>query len=812
MFKPLRSEWLCILFFIAFIAIIPSQAQDTPAPLSPTRLLALVAGNALPENIVAAVNARGLGFKPTEEYLGQLNMSGATTEIIDAVNKSAVHESPATDLTRIQLQICSHIALSGKLIQDKQFPEAEQKLNAAVEAGGDKLDAGFVVAEALRQQEQWPMALAVYEEIAKEQPNFPEVQTKLSFVLYRSGDLEESLRVAKSALAVTPKNPEAHKNAALALEGLQKPDAAIAEYREALRIKPNYGVVHYDMGNLLYNKRDYQGAIAEYKSAVALEPKSVEARVNLALSYQEVNQGDLAVQQLREAKKLDPNNFEVRRNLGSLLMHQNLYQDAVTEMRQLEAMAPEDAVCHICLGSALYGTSDFVAAQKEYEIAIRLDPSSSVAERALGKAYEAQQKYDLALKHYRLAQQLEPDSSETQVCIARVMLLTNQAGGALQDLKSALESDPGNPDLHEQYGKALEASGDLEQAKSEYKQAILLDGNNAFAILELAEVQEKQGDWAAAMDNYRNAARKVEATLLHLRGSQQVVDAPGSYSAAKLRFAQHLADLRAAGKSAEAAQLESKIQAEQESQGISGQLDGAMEAGSDAMKAQRYDEALTNYKKAVSLATQIQPHDARLIMSLGYLGNLYYMHKDLANAQATYEQQLKVDSEVFGPTSLQVSQTLAALAHTAMDQGDLARAESLARQDLAIGEKNSGTDSFSYSMSLMVIGYVLMAENKFSEARPYLEKAVKIHEELSGPQAMVLVSSKRLLCSVYDSLQQPAKAEPCNRAELTLLEKYYGANSTALAPVLSSESKSLRELGRSAEADDIDRRLQALHQ
>jgi len=44
------------------------------------------------------------------------------------------------------------------------------------------------------------------------------------------------------------------------------------------------------------------------------------------------------------------------------------------------------------------------------------------------------------------------------------------------------------------------------------------------------------------------------------------------------------------------------------------------------------------------------------------------------------------------------------------------------------------------------------------------------------------------------------------------MEKYYGTNSAALAPVLAGEAKALRGLGRGAEADDVERRMQALQQ
>jgi len=153
---------------------------------------------------------------------------------------------------------------------------------------------------------------------------------------------------------------------------------------------------------------------------------------------------------------------------------------------------------------------------------------------------------------------------------------------------------------------------------------------------------------------------------------------------------------------------------------------------------------------------------------------------------------------------------LQTLARFYLERGDAPRAESFAQQELTLAEKNAGNDNFSYSIGLMSVGYVYLTEKQYAKAEPYIQKAANIHEQLTGPQRMILVSSKQMLCTVYDGLCQTDKAEPCYRQLLPLMEQVYGANSQALAPVLTGESQALRALGRTAEADDVDRRMQSL--
>jgi tetratricopeptide (TPR) repeat protein len=428
----------------------------------------------------------------------------------------------------------------------------------------------------------------------------------------------------------------------------------------------------------------------------------------------------------------------------------------------------------------------------------------------LGRTEEVIGEDQQALQQYLLAEKIDPNSVETRLCIARILLKTNQPGLAVDQLSAAVQAEPRNAEAHHQYGRALEALGNLPQAKSEYQESLLLDGENAFTLLHLAQLLEKLGDWPGAMENYRSAAKRVEASLQSARGPQQVVDAPGEYQKAQARLNQHLTHLKAAGKSSEAAELQAQIAAAQASLGTSGELDAAMEAGSRAYMEQKFEDAEKSFKEAVRLAESIHPCDQRLVMALGFLGTLYHNRKDDADAERTFEEQLKVAEEVYGEVSPKICPVLQTLVRFYLERGDAPRAESFAQQELTLAEKNAGNDNFSYSMGLMSVGYVYLTEKQYAKAEPYIQKAVNIHEQLTGPQRMILVSSKKMLCTVYDGLSQTDKAEPCYRQLLPLMEQVYGANSQALAPVLTGESQALRALGRTAEADDVDRRMQSL--
>jgi hypothetical protein len=57
-----------IIFLVAFAGVSFTSAQDVKKPLADSELLALVAGNALNENIAHEIELRGLAFSATDAY------------------------------------------------------------------------------------------------------------------------------------------------------------------------------------------------------------------------------------------------------------------------------------------------------------------------------------------------------------------------------------------------------------------------------------------------------------------------------------------------------------------------------------------------------------------------------------------------------------------------------------------------------------------------------------------------------------------------------------------------------------------------
>jgi tetratricopeptide (TPR) repeat protein len=278
-----------------------------------------------------------------------------------------------------------------------------------------------------------------------------------------------------------------------------------------------------------------------------------------------------------------------------------------------------------------------------------------------------------------------------------------------------------------------------------------------------------------------------------------------------LRFAEHVASLKAAGKAAEAAELEKRVGMMDTSAGTLEKVQAAMQNGEQAFKERRFDDAEKLYKEAVALAEKLPPGDENLIVALGRLGNTYAMRQNYTDAEVAFHRQLTIIEKTFGAESPRLADPLFYLGSVAGGMKNFTVAESYFSRALAINVKAFGENSTRTADSLRTLAGLYMAQSEWGKAEPYLLRAVKASEAAVGPNDNMVLIPLWGLCDLYDRAGQPEKSQPCWHRATGIMETQFGANSPNLATSLANESSALRRLGRKDEADQLDERLKMIH-
>jgi len=793
-----------LLLLSAILCSLQLAAQTAPRPLRASEVLAIEAGGALQANIAHDIATRGLNFHPTDEFLALMKKAGADASVLDALKAAKVDATPEA---KPDQQLLAQLSDAAVLMKQKKYADASQKLSEALDSSFARMETGYVMAELLRQQEKFDVALSVYGEILEKQPDFPEVHVKASYLLYRVQDADSALSEAKAALKDNPDDAEAHKNAALALDFAQKSDAAIAEYQEALRIKPDYAAVRYDLGNLYYHAHRFDEAIVEYKKALTIEPDFADAHCNLGLAYKDKGDVAASIPEFREAKRLHPDDPAIRQDLASALMTQ-APAAAISELQELEKRFPDFEVCHICLGRALAWQGDTKAAEAEFQKANELDPSDPDGRRGLGSIQEQQKNYDAALEEYRAAEKIQPDNSETHQDLGRVLLAKKDYAGALAELKKAEGLSQTSPEIHELYAQALLASGQTDLAIGEFKEAVSLDPSHAIVMTELGGALEKKGDWVAALEQYRKAVltdagvrmKAIPGQTFQSCGTQ----CSEAYTAAQGRFADYLVSLKSAGRGIEAADLQKQAAMLETKSGTVEKVEMAIKAGDQAFQERRIPDAEKSYKEAVQLAQSLPPGSENLIVALGRLGNAYGMQQKFTEASETFHQELALVEKTFGPGSERSVEPLRFLGQLAAWQKNYKEAEGYLLRALDINLKMSGDNDPKAVESLRALAGFYESQSDWTKAETYLLRAVK-GAEASSP-AMVLIPLWGL-CDMYDRAGKPNQSQPCWHRATGILENQFGQNSPQLSESLNKEALALRQLGHKEDAEAIEERV-----
>lgn len=243
----------CLIFLLTALVLLfaaPNIVSAAPKPVTASELMSLVAGEALPDNVVRELRLRGVQFHADDEYRAQLKAAGADTAVLDALSTANFFDANL-ETPVVSAELIRHLSKAGAALRARNFDSAMAELDAATTGSRPGPETAFVVAATLTEMGDAEEAEPVLEEMLRRYPEFPEVHTKLSFVFYALGDAADGFSEAKAALLGAPDNAEAHKNAGLNLNEMHSEAAAIAEYRQALAVKSDYVLVRVELKKTL---------------------------------------------------------------------------------------------------------------------------------------------------------------------------------------------------------------------------------------------------------------------------------------------------------------------------------------------------------------------------------------------------------------------------------------------------------------------------------------------------------------------------------------------------------------------------------
>lgn len=176
-----------------------------------------------------------------------------------------------------------HAIFDVKLEKSAEDPEV---------AEASEFESGMALADLLAVIHKFEEAAKAYEQLAKNNPDQPEITESLGYLAWQSGDSDTARKYFERSFTAGSKNARmCYDYAMLSRNGLDARTKAPPAFQRALELKPDYVEARLQYGLMLVNTRKYPEAIVQLREVRAIDTEQAQWYYP-ALAYAYLQTGD----------------------------------------------------------------------------------------------------------------------------------------------------------------------------------------------------------------------------------------------------------------------------------------------------------------------------------------------------------------------------------------------------------------------------------------------------------------------------------------------------------------------------------------
>lgn len=396
-------------------------------------------------------------------------------------------------------------------------------------------------------------ALAVFEELVMQAPEWSQAHFYHGIVLLRLRRLQDALGPLEAATRLDPRSVEAWSQLGVARRHSGDAAGAIKALDHALRRvaaddRSRAASIWHERGVALTVMREPELAVEAFATAVSMAP---EERIYLqALGGARQRAGDIAgaKEAMWRAIQVAPEHPRAHRALGLLFYEQGSPGDALPFFERAAELAPEWGNAFYRVGLAHRALGQLAAAQVALERALELNYDTAAVRYHLAAVLHQVGEIDAAVEHLEVAVGSDPDFGEAAVALGQALLDRGDTGRAVEALERGTEALPERADAWVALGQALLQLGESERAIAGFRRAIEAEPEHRGALFALGEALRRNGDLEAAQPYLERHAELNSAYLRRSEGRAraQVLLEQAKEALAQKRIAEAGAALQAA--------------------------------------------------------------------------------------------------------------------------------------------------------------------------------------------------------------------------------------------------------------------------
>ena len=329
---------------------------------------------------------------------------------------------------------------------------------------------------------------------------------------YNTQNYTRARSILNDVLEKDKENPEA--NAALAATLLDENpndtknlEEAVKRAQQALKKDPNQETARLVLGKIYAKRGMSEQAIDEYKKLLQINPNSYELFYELGKQYFKSKQYDKAIEAFISATEIKPDFIHGYFYQGLAYYKNEEIKEAIKVYTKVLDMDPEFYEANANLGEIYRLDGDANNAIKYFKKAVSINNKASLQKR-LGDCYKELKKYQEALECYNKSisinkQETSQEKNHAVSCyneMADIRILQEKYSEAKKLALKGLEILPDNANLHFIAAFACEKDNNSTEAIEEYLKTIELNPTFTTAYINVSALYNAVGKPQEAVD------------------------------------------------------------------------------------------------------------------------------------------------------------------------------------------------------------------------------------------------------------------------------------------------------------------------
>ena len=177
-----------------------------------------------------------------------------------------------------------------------------------------------------------------------------------------------ALELYNQVLKINPNHSLTLNNIAVIFTNSKDYQKAISCFEKVIKINPNYSATHNNLGNIFQKLGDLQKAKDCYEKAIKINPNYVDAYYNLGVISKELGEDQKTISCFEKAIEIDPNFAHAHNNLGNVFKDSGNPQKAISYYEKAIEIDPKHIDAHYNLGIALIMTQQYKNATEHFKL------------------------------------------------------------------------------------------------------------------------------------------------------------------------------------------------------------------------------------------------------------------------------------------------------------------------------------------------------------------------------------------------------------------------------------------------------------